>query len=156
MPLRGVDQRPLLGDEVHPVPHRVHEQQVEVLVERDRLLEVVAQAQVDRHPVGRAVAVVDDRHERLDLLEVLDVLGDVLARGLQVRDEGHALAELGMLLEEDVERGEAAQHVLREVGAVDPQDQVVAAAAQDLLLVAPRPRSLAATRSNALASIASG
>ena len=74
MPLRVFIERPFLRDEVHPVPHRVHEQQVEVLVERDRLLEVVAQAQVDRHPVGRPVAVVHDRDERLDLLQVLDVL----------------------------------------------------------------------------------
>ena len=40
-----------------------------------------------------------------------------------------------MLLEEDVERGEPAQHVLREVRPVDPQDQVLAPAAQDLGLV---------------------
>ena len=40
-----------------------------------------------------------------------------------------------MLLEEEVERGEAAQHVLGQVGAVHAQDQVLAPAAQDLLLV---------------------
>ncbi len=51
-------------------------------------------------------------------------------------DEGDLLAELGVLLEEDVEGGEPAQHVLREVGAVDAEDQVVAAALQQLLLVA--------------------
>ena len=39
-----------------------------------------------------------------------------------------------MLLEEQVEGGEAAQHVLGQVGAVDAQDQMVAAAAQELLL----------------------
>ena len=51
-------------------------------------------------------------------------------------DEGDLLAELGVLLEEDVEGGEAPQHVLREVGAVDADDQVVAAALEQLLLVA--------------------
>jgi hypothetical protein len=51
-----------------------------VLVGGDRLVEVVAQLEVDRHPVRRAVPVVDDRDERLDALEVLRVLGHVGAR----------------------------------------------------------------------------
>ena len=50
-------------------------------------------------------------------------------------DERDALAELRMLLEERVEGGEPAQHVLRQVGAVDADDQVVAPARQHLLLV---------------------
>ena len=41
----------------------------------------------------------------------------------------------GCCSQEDVEGGEPAQHVLRQVGAVDAQDQVVAAAAQKLRLV---------------------
>ena len=127
-----------------------------MLVERDRLLEVVAQAQVDRHPVGGAVAVVDDRHERLDLLQVLDVLGHVLARGLEVGDEGDPLAELGVLLEEDVEGGEAAQHVLREVGPVDAQDQVLAPPAQDLRLVLAHALARRDLARSPRASIASG
>ena len=45
------------------------------------------------------------------------------------------LAELRVLLEEQVERAEAAQDVLREVRAVDAQDEVLAPAAQQLLLV---------------------
>jgi hypothetical protein len=88
------------------------------------------------------VAVVHDGHKGLDLLEVLGVLGHVLARGHHLGHEGHALAELGVLLEEHVEGGEAAQHVLREVGAIDAQDQVVAAAAQDLGLVLLHARAL--------------
>ena len=60
-----------------------------------------------------------------------------------------------MLLEEDVERGEAAQHVLGQVGPVDPQDQVLAPPAQDLGSCSATP-SLAATRSKPSASIASG
>ena len=43
--------------------------------------------------------------------------------------------ELGVLLQEEVEGREATEHVLGEVGAVHPQDQVLAAAAQDLALV---------------------
>ena len=72
-----VDERALLGDEVHAVEHRVDHQHVVVLVGGDRLLEVVAQLEVDRHPVGRAVAVVDDGDQRLDPLEVLGVLRHV-------------------------------------------------------------------------------
>ena len=78
------------------------------------------------------MAVVHDGHQRLDLLQVLGVLGHVLPRRHQLRDERDALAELRVLLEEQVERGEAAQHVLRQVRAVHAQDQVVAPAAQDL------------------------
>jgi hypothetical protein len=40
-----------------------------------------------------------------------------------------------MLLEEDVERSESAEDVLREVGPVHADDQVVAPALQELLLV---------------------
>jgi len=105
-----------------------------VLVRRDRLLEVVAQLQVDRHPVRRAVAVVDDRDQRLDSLQVLGVLRHVLPRRLQVRDERVLLPELGVLLEERVEGGEAAQDVLREVGAVHADDQVLAAALEERAL----------------------
>src|SRR5215208_7669521 len=50
-------------------------------------------------------------------------------------NEGDLLAELRVLLEERVECGEAPQHVLREVSPIDAQDQAVAPAAKDLLLV---------------------
>ena len=83
-----------------------------------------------------------DRDERLDPLEVLGVLGDVLARRDQVGDERDLLAELGVLLEEQVECREPAQDVLGEVGAVDAEDQVLAAAAQDLALVLVDGRAL--------------
>ena len=98
-----VDERALLGDEVHAVEHRVDEQHVVVLVGGHRLLEVVAQLELDRHPVRRAVAVVDDRDERLDPLEVLGVLGHVGPRRHQLGDERDPLAELRVLLEEQVE-----------------------------------------------------
>ncbi len=133
-PLALVDERALLGDEVHAVEHRVDQQHVVVAVRRHGLLQVVAQLQLDRHPVRRAVAVVDDRHQRLDALQVLRVLGHVRAGGHQLRHERHALGELGVLLEEQVERREAAQHVLREVRPVHPQDQEVPPARQQLAL----------------------
>ena len=46
-----------------------------------------------------------------------------------------------MLLEEGVKGAEPAQDVLGEVGAVDAQDQVIAAAAQELALEFPDPRA---------------
>ena len=131
----GVDGRRLLGDEVHAVEERVDHEQVEVLVAGDGLVEVLVDAEVDRHPVGRAVAVVDDRDERLDPLQVLLVLGDVLPRRLQVGDERDPLVELRVVGEELVEGGEAAEDVLGEVGAVDADDQVLAAAGEQLALV---------------------
>ena len=70
-------------------------------------------------------------------------------------DERDPLAELGVLREEGVERGEPAQHVLGEVGAVDPQDQVVAPAAQELSSYAST-SSEAATRSKRSESMPSG
>ena len=151
-----VDHRPLLGDEVHAVEHRVDDQHVVVLVGGDRLLQVVAQLQLDRHPVRRAVAVVDHRHDRLDPLQVLRVLGDVGSGRHQLGDERDPLAELGVLLEEHIERGESAQDVLRQVRPVDPQDQMVAAPAQQLV---PRTRASAPGRrrpARRAASIGSG
>src|SRR3712207_7708845 len=43
---------------------------------------------------------------RLDALEVLRVLGHVRPRRHELGDEGHPLRELGVLLEEQVERSE--------------------------------------------------
>ena len=74
-----VHERALLRDQVHAVEHRVHDQQVVVLVGGDRPVEVLLELEVDRHPVGRPVPVVDDGYERLDSLEVLGVLRHVLA-----------------------------------------------------------------------------
>jgi hypothetical protein len=75
------------------------------------------------------VAVVDHGDERLDPLQVLGVLGHVLAGGHQVGDERDALAELRVLLKEDVEGCEPAEHVLGQVRAVHSQDHVLAAPA---------------------------
>ena len=80
------------------------------------------------------MAVVDDGDQRLDLLEVLRVLGHVGPRRHQLGREGDPLGELRVLLEEDVEGGEAAQDVLRQVRAVHAQDRVLAPARQHALL----------------------
>ena len=60
--------------------------------------------------------------------------GHVGPRRHELGDEGHALGPLRVLLEEEVEGAEAAQHVLGEVGAVHAQDDRVAAAAQQVAL----------------------
>ena len=69
-----VDERRLLGDEVHPVEDRVDEDHVELLVRSDRLRKVVAGVQIDRQPGVGAEAVVHERDLPLDRLEVAHVL----------------------------------------------------------------------------------
>ncbi len=64
------------------------------------------------------MAVVDDRHHRLDPLEVFRVLGDVGPGGHQLGDERDPLVKLGVLVEEHVEGAEAAEHVLAQVRAI--------------------------------------
>ena len=78
--------------------------------------------------------MVDHGHDRLDPLEILGVLGHVGPGRHQLRDEGDPLAELRMLLQEDVEAAESAQHVLRQIRTIDAQDQMIAPAVQQLLL----------------------
>ena len=46
-----VDHRPFLCDQVHSVEHRVDHEHVVVLVGGHGLLQVVADLQLDRHPV---------------------------------------------------------------------------------------------------------
>ena len=58
-----------------------------------------------------------------------------------MRDERHLLLELRVLLEERVEGGEAAQHVLRQVRAVDRRSGARAGGA-GLALVLVHPRAL--------------
>ena len=60
-----------------------------------------------------------------------------------------------MLLEEHVERAEAAQHVLAQIGAVDAEDQVVTPASQQVALELAHPGP-AATAWTASESIGSG
>ena len=93
---------------------------------------VVAELDVDRLPLGRAVFEVDVGDQPLDLVDVLDVLGHVLAAGLQVGEEGDAVVELGMLLKEHVEGLEAPQDVLGKVGAIDTHDERVTAVSLQL------------------------
>ena len=108
--LAFVDDRSLLGHQVHAVEHRVHQQHVVVLVGRHRLLQVIAQLQLDRHPIGRAVTVVDDRHRvPRSAPDTPRTRGTSVRRGHQLGHERHPLAELRVLLEEQIERREAAQ-----------------------------------------------
>ena len=151
-----VQDRTLLGDQVHPVADGVDQQRVVVLVGRQRDGEVVLDAQVDRHPVGRAVLGVDVGDDALDALPIEDVLLDVLARGLQQGEEGEALPELGVQLEEAAEGDEAADDVLGRVETVDAQDQVVAAAGAGGPSPPPRARCDSAAARSAEGSIETG
>ena len=81
-------------------------------------------AETPRPPIAvRDLRRRGDRDKRLDALEVLRVLGHVRPRRHELGDERHTLAEVRVLLEEQVEGGEAAQHVLGQVRAVDAQDE---------------------------------
>ena len=133
----AVHQAALLGHQVHPVEDRVDDEGVEQLVGGHRLREVVVEAQVDRLPVGGAVFEVHVGGEPPDLVHVLDVLVDVLPAGHQEGEECHPLGQLRVVLEHGVERLEAPQHVLRQVGAVDPQDEELAPLPLELLLDGP-------------------
>src|SRR5437588_50549 len=86
-----------------------------------------------------SLAVVDAGYDGLDPLEVLGILGDVRTRRHQLGDERDPLSELRVLFQEDVKGAETTQHVLTQVGTVDPQDQVISAAAKQLLLELPHP-----------------
>ena len=57
-------------------------------------------------------------------------------------DEGDPLAKLRVGAEEGVEGSEATEHVLRQVGSVYPQDQMLATSGQHLLLGQRHPRGL--------------
>ena len=121
-----VHERRLLRDQVHPVEDRIHEQHVVLGVGGDRLGEVVRDAQIDRLPVAAGVeAVVDLARGALDRPQVLGVLGDVLAGRVELGKHRHPALPLGMVGEEEPERLQAADDVLRRVGAVDAQDDLL-------------------------------
>ena len=124
-PVVLVDQHAFLGYQVHAVEDGVHDEHVEELVGRDGLGERVLYAKVYGLPVGVAVLEVDVGHESPDLLQVLDVLVHVLAAGLEQGEERHPTRQLGMVAKELAEGLEAAEDVLREVGAVHAQDEVL-------------------------------
>src|SRR5438045_377344 len=88
-------------------------------------------------PASRAVTMVYYGYDGLDSVEVLGIYGDVRTRRHQLGDERGPLSELRVLFQEDVKGAETTQHVLTQVGTVDPQDQVIAAAAKQLLLELP-------------------
>ena len=69
---------------------------------------------------------IDARDDGPDPGEVVGVLRHVQATGLQQRQEGHLVDQLGMLLEQQLEGEKPADDVLRRVRAVHPQDEAAA------------------------------
>jgi hypothetical protein len=122
-----VDDRALLGDEVQPVSHGVHEQHVVAAQRGDRAREVITGVVEDRRPRGRAPLLVDATDDALDLLPVGEVLGQALARRVHERAEDDALAPLGIGAQQVVVGEEAPHDVLRELDAVDAHEQLAIA-----------------------------
>ena len=128
-PVAGVDQRSLLGDQIHPIRKRVDQEHVVLPVGSDGLREVIVDSQVDGgSAVGRGPALADRARRALDRREVVGVLGDLEPRRIEQDEEAHAAPPLRLLLEEPVERLQAAHDVLRRIGAVDAQDRAARAA----------------------------
>ena len=126
-----VDERRLLRDEVEPVEDRVHEQDVELLVRRHGLREVVLDPQLERLPALGAKRSLTSRAARWIAPRYSAYSGMSCREGSSSASIRTRPSELGMRVEEELERLEAAHDVLRRVGAVDAHDE----------LLGPRPRS---------------
>ena len=120
----AVRQRPFQGDQVQPVAHRVDEQHVAAHEAGERTRVVVALVEDHRIPPRGPPALVHAGGGLLDLVAVGEVFGQRLARGIEEGRERHALAQLRMLLEQEVVREEAAHDVLRQLHPVDAHDQL--------------------------------
>ena len=116
-----VDERRLLRDEVEPVHHGVHEQHVVLEIGRDGGEEVVAHHERDRRPIGPREPLVDLVGGALDRGAVVHVFGNLLARGVEQREQPDASFERRHALEQAAERLEAPDRVLRGVGAIDAE-----------------------------------
>ena len=81
------------------------------------------------------MALVDLLRRAADGLHVGGVLGDVRARGLELGQEGHLPDHLRVALEHPSVGLEPADHVLREVYAVDPQEQLARQVLYEFLLL---------------------
>src|SRR5215208_6325503 len=119
-----VDDRGLLGDQVHTVADRVYEQHVEVLVCGDGSGEVVLHEQLDGPPRVRSVALVDLLCRPPHRLHVGGVLGYVGAGGLELGEEGDIAFHLGVTLQHAAVGQEAAHDVLGEVDAVHAEEKL--------------------------------
>ena len=130
----GVHERRLFGHEVHPVHRGVHEQNVELLVRRDRSREVVRDLELDRQPGELLKAIVDATRLALDGAEVLGVLRDVLARRIEKREHADPPPQLWVRLQQKLECAKPADDVLRRIRPVDANDELVGTTRDDLRL----------------------
>ena len=108
----GVDERSFFGHQVHPVAHRVHQQDVVAGQRGQRRLVVVLDLEDDRCPPRRGEPLVDAVHGGLDLVLVGQVFGQSLAGGVSQRHEHHPAASARLGLEQLLVGPKAAQQVL--------------------------------------------
>ena len=120
-----VHQGRFLRDEVHAVEDRVDEEDVELFVGGDRSREVVLDAHLDRHPAAALEPVVHAPRLALDRGDVLGVLGDVLPGRVEQGEHPDPAVRVGLGLEVELVGAEAAHDVLRRVGPVDAEDQLL-------------------------------
>ena len=85
--------------------------------------EVVGDLEHDRQPAVPAEPLVDAARRVARSRRVRRVLRDVLPRRIEQREHPDPAVRLRMALEEQLERLEAADDVLRRIGAVDAEDQ---------------------------------
>ncbi len=120
-PLVG-DHRDLLGDEVHAVPDRVDQGHVGQPVGGQRAREVVVDVEDQRPPVRGAELLLDLGGERPHLVGVGPVLGEVGAGRVGEGDVDHPVVPLRAGAQQVPVGQEAADDVLAQLGAVDPDD----------------------------------
>ena len=119
------DDRDLLGDQVHAVPDRVDQRHVRQPVRGQRAGEVVLHMEDDRRasPPCRTRSLISVGHP-LHLGRVVPVDREVLPGGVGEGDVHHALAPLGLVVEQLPVREQAAHDVLGQLGAVHPHDRL--------------------------------
>ncbi len=112
----------LLGDEVHAVAERRHEQHVGGAIQRDELVERERPVQVmDDRIAEPGVAAVDLADGTLDVVAFVDVLVDSLAGRCGHLHEHVTLGIEPAAVEQRPERAEAVADALRVVEAVDAE-----------------------------------
>jgi hypothetical protein len=126
-PALGLAGHVLLGHEVHAIPQGGHQADVGQVVESHQGPEGQGAVQVpDRHPAEGAEAPVDLADALLHLALQDLVLPHLAARWHRHRHQGHLAAELGVALQEPVERLQPPRDALAVIQAVHRQNHAAA------------------------------